>query len=72
VARAREVFKPSADSARHLVSTEKKIQFWVWGSLGGRHMWGCVWPNLPDFRRQTNEPNFSFKFVWKLHYHPSL
>jgi len=39
-AAAREVFKPSADSARLTVPSQKKkkIQFWVWGSLGGRHV----------------------------------
>jgi len=42
VARAIEVFKPSTDSARHLVSTEKQFQFWVWGSLGGPSQVGGV------------------------------
>jgi len=49
VARAREVFKPSTDSARHLVSTKKNFQFWVWGTLGGRHKWvvfGLIYPAL--------------------------
>jgi len=52
-ARAGEVFKPSTDSASPLGSTENtKFQFWVWGSLGGRHKWGCsafLWPTLPTW-----------------------
>jgi len=34
-AAAREIFKTSTDSARLVVTTEKKIQIWIWGSLGG-------------------------------------
>ena len=35
-AAAREVFKPSTDSASLVVPSQKKnFQFWVWGSLGG-------------------------------------
>jgi len=42
-AAAREVFKPSTDSARLLVPTQKKIfSFGFWVLLGGRHKWGCV------------------------------
>jgi len=40
-AAAREVFKPSTDSASLVVPSQKKFQFWVWGSLGGSHKWGC-------------------------------
>jgi len=43
--RAREVFKPSTDSVRLLVSIEKKhFQFWVWSSLAGTSQVGvfCV------------------------------
>jgi len=58
VARAREVFKPSTDSARHLVSTEKKISFGFGVLLGGRQKWGCFWPTLPSLRPQSNEPIF--------------
>jgi len=32
---SREVVKPSTDSARLLVPSQKLFQFWVWGSLGG-------------------------------------
>jgi len=40
--RAREVFKPSTDSVRRLVSIEQKhLQFWVWGSVGGTSHVGC-------------------------------
>ena len=34
-AAAGEVFKPSTDSASLLVPSQKKFQFWVWGSLVG-------------------------------------
>jgi len=37
-AAAREVFKPSTDSASLVVPSQKKIS--VLGSLGGRHKWG--------------------------------
>jgi len=38
---ARELFKPSTDSARRLVEIEKKsFLFLVWSSLWGRHKWG--------------------------------
>ena len=41
-AAAREVFKPSTDSASLVVSSQKKkFQFWFRGSRGGRHKWGC-------------------------------
>ena len=41
-AAAREVFKPSTDSASRLVPSQKNIfQFWVWGCLGGHHKWRC-------------------------------
>ena len=41
-AAAREVFKPSTDSASLVVPSQKKkiIQFWVWGSLGGTSQMG--------------------------------
>jgi len=29
------MFKPSTDSARLLVQSQKKFQFWICGSLGG-------------------------------------
>ena len=62
MARAREVFKLSTDSARHLVSTEKKIQFWAWGSLGGASQVVFFWPTLPGPGRQSNGPIFCLNF----------
>jgi len=36
------MFKPFTDSANLVVPSQKKIiQFWVWGSQGGHHKWGC-------------------------------
>ena len=49
MARAREVFKPSADSARHLVSTEKKFSFGFGVLLGGvtsGGVFGLLYPTL--------------------------
>jgi len=42
-AAAREVFKDLYGFSKSSSSESKqKFQFWVWGSLGGRHKWGCV------------------------------
>jgi len=39
---ARELFKPSTDSASLVVSSQKKIFGFGFGVLlGGRHKWGC-------------------------------
>jgi len=54
--RARELFKPSTDSANLLVHFEKKtFSFWVWGSLWGTsqvgvvlHLFGQIYPALGD------------------------
>ena len=52
---AREVFKPSTDSARHADSPEKNFSFGFGVFLGARHKWGCFWPILPGLRNQSNE-----------------
>jgi len=73
-ASAREVFKPSADSANLLVSTEKNSVFDL-GFSGEVVTSGGViaffWPT-PGPRRQSNEPIFCLKFFFKLDYHPGL
>jgi len=51
-ARAIEVFKPPTDSARLLVSTEKKFfSFWFGVLLGGRHKWECFCVFMAYFTR---------------------
>jgi len=50
------------DSARHLVSNEKKISVLGLGFSWGRHKWGCFWPTLPGPGRQSNGPIFFLKF----------
>jgi len=47
----REVFKPSTDSASLAVPSQKNFQFSVWGSLGGRHKWGCFRVFMAYFTR---------------------
>jgi len=39
-AAAREVFKPSTDSASLLGPSQKNFQFWVWGSHWGTSQMG--------------------------------
>ena len=75
-ARAREVFKPSTDSSRLLVSTEKKFSVlglgFSWRDVISRGIFVFLWPILPGPGRQSNEPFFGSSFFWKLDYHPSL
>ena len=62
-ARAREVFKPSTDSASLLVPTQKKKFFSGLGTPLGDVTSGGVlaflWPTLPGPRRQYNESIFA-------------
>ena len=45
---ARQLFKPSTDSASLVVEIEKKIFCFRWGFFGDeRHKWGCFWLHLP-------------------------
>jgi len=74
---AREVFKPSTDSVRLLVSIEKNhFQFWVWGSLKGTSQVGVflrfhvlLYPAL-DANRMGQ--HFGPSFCWKLGYPTSF
>jgi len=58
-AAAKEVFKPSTDSAYLLVpSQKKKFPFWVWSSLGGApqvgvfsRFYGLLYPALDAHRK---------------------
>jgi len=72
VARAREVFKLSTDSARHLVSTEKKFSFGLGVLLGGRHKWCFFGLLYPALDANPMGQYFASIFLWKLDYHPSL
>jgi len=47
---ARELFKPSTDSASLQLHIKKMFSFWVWGFLGVTSQWGHVfafWVSLP-------------------------
>ena len=76
-AAAREVFKPSMDSASLLVPSQKKhFQFWVLGSLGGlsqvgvfSHFYGLLYPVLDAHRLG---PHFGPNIFMKLGYLASL
>ena len=76
-ARARELFKPSTDSASLPVKIEKKnFSFSVWRSLGGppqvgvfllffSHLWPALGPNPLGH-------SFGSRFFWKLVQNPRL
>jgi len=56
-AAAREVFKPSTDSASLVVPSQKNFQVWIRGSLGGtsqvgmfKHFYGLLYPALDAHR----------------------
>jgi len=65
-ARAIEVFKPPTDSARLLVSTEKKFSVFdlvfSWGDVTSGSVFAFLWPILPGPRRQSDDPTFWLKF----------
>jgi len=74
-AAAREMFKPSTDSASILVPSRKIFSFGLEVILGGRHK--CffltfLWPTLPGPGRQSNGPTFWPKFLCKLGYPTSF
>ena len=68
-AAAREVFKPSPDSASLVVSSQKKIfSFGLGVLLGGRHKWGCfgfLWSTLTGPGRPSNGPTFCPKYFYE-------
>ena len=69
-AAAKEVFKPSTDSASLVVSSQKKnFQFWFRGSFGGGVTSGDVfaflWPTLTGPGRQLNGPTFSIEYFYE-------
>ena len=76
-AAAREVFKPSTDSASLVVPRQKKFfQFWVLGSIGGSsqvgvflHFYGLLYPALDAHRMG---PHFGPNIFMKLGYLTSL
>jgi len=64
---AREVFKPSTDSARRLVSTKKNIFSFAFGVLlGGRHKWGCFCVFVVNFTDVYTMRGFLciFVYIW--------
>jgi len=69
-ARARELFKPSTDSASVLVDIEKKIFVFGLAFAGGNVTGGGVfaffWPPLPGPGPQPIDPFFWLSFFWKL------
>jgi len=61
---ARELFKPSADSASLVVETEKKnFSFLVGGFKGERHKWRCFWVPLPGSGLQPIGPLLWLKIL---------
>jgi len=75
-AAAREVFKPSTDSASLVVPSQKNFQFWVWASLGGAsqvgvfsRLYGLFYPALDAHRMG---PRFGPNIFTKLGYLTSL
>jgi len=68
-AAAREVFKPSTDSASLVVLSQKKFFSLGLGVLlGGRHKWGWVrgfLAYIPGPKRQSNGPTFSIKYFYE-------
>ena len=76
-ARARELFKPSTDSASLLVVIEKKKFFvlglsFSGGNVTSRGVFAFFWPHLPGPRCCTNGTFFDLKFSWKLGQNPRL
>ena len=67
LAAAREVFKPSTDSASLVVSSQKKIIFSfglgvLLGVVTSGGVFAFFWPTLAGLRRQSNGPTFSIKY----------
>jgi len=66
---AREVFKPSTDSASLVVSSQKKCISFGFGVLlrgvtsGG--VFAFLWPTLPDPGRPSNGPTFWPKYFYE-------
>ena len=58
---ARELFKPSTDSASLTVSIKKNYFIWVWGFLLVTSQRGHVFEFLTGPGRQSNEPFFWLK-----------
>jgi len=54
-AAAREVFKPSTDSARLLVPIQKLFSFGFGVLLGGGHKWGCFSVFMAYFTRSWTQ-----------------
>jgi len=74
-ATARQVFKPSTDSASLLVPNQKKFFSGLATPLGDVTSGGdlaFLWPTSRGTKHQSNEPMFGSSFFWKLDYHTSL
>jgi len=65
-AAAREVFKPSTDSASLVVPSQKKIFSWFsgWGFTSGG-VFAFLWPTLPGPGRPSNGPTFCPKYFYE-------
>jgi len=66
-AAAREVFKPSTDSASLVVLSQKKFFSFgfSWGGITSGDIFAFLWPTLPSPGRPSNGPTFWSKYFYE-------